>query len=62
MITLEKLLTELKSESLNEIVAAGCGGNGKSHKTAKTHKSKKVKATHKTSKNHSHLSGGCGCW
>ena len=52
MITLQKLLSELKADSLNEIVAAGygtpppSGGTGsskKSHKSSKTHKAKKPK-------------------
>jgi hypothetical protein len=45
MITLQKVLSELKAESLNEIV----GGHGGSHKTGKSTKmtTKKAKKTTK---------------
>ena len=61
MITLEKLLTELKPESLNEIIAGnGCHGGGKPKKN-KTKKPKKGKKGGHSG--HSGTSGtsGCGC-
>lgn len=55
MITLEKLLTELKAESLNEIVAAGgkCGSGGSK---SNGHKNGK----HGCGGGSSNTSGGCG--
>lgn len=57
MITLEKLLSELKSESINEIVAGlsrDCGGSnpggGQQGKSGKSHKSQKSQKSHKSHK------------
>ena len=57
MITLQKLLTELNVDSLNEIVAGGGCSKGGSHKS-KSAKSHKVKSA-KTIKNKSQKSCGC---
>lgn len=57
MITLEKLLTELKAESLNEIVA-GCGSHHHGgHKGG--HKGGKSSSSSSSSGKNYH--GGCGC-
>jgi hypothetical protein len=70
MITLEKLLTELKAESLNEIVAAGCGGRkgngrgkgkrgrkGHGHGSSDTHTGHKSMSTADTNS----MSDDCSC-
>jgi len=44
MITLERLLTELKAESFNEIVAGGGCGSVKKPKSEKSQKMPKVKS------------------
>lgn len=56
MITLEKLLTELKPESLNEIVA-GCGKH-KGHKGKKKHGGKGSSSS-SSSSGKSYGGGGC---
>ena len=58
MITLEKLLTELKAESLNEIVAGTKCGKGPKGKSRKSKKSKSSKST-KSAKSRSSKSYGC---
>lgn len=61
MITLQTLLTQLKSESLNEIVA-GCSPSGSPKTKSTKTKSTKVKSTKvkkvKSTKSHG---SGCGC-
>lgn len=57
MITLEKLLTELKPESLNEIVA-GCGGHRKSG-SPKGGRKKGAKSSSSSSSGKSYRGGGC---
>ncbi|MCW3113806.1 MAG: hypothetical protein JWR18_2202 [Segetibacter sp.] len=61
MITLDKILTELKPGSLNEIVAGCGGGRGKSGKSGNRHKSGRKGR----SRNDSGKSGkggySCGC-
>ena len=71
MITLEKLLTELKAESLNEIVAAGCGGGRKGNgrkgkkggKRGKGHGSSDTQTGHQSMTTGDTNSGSedCGC-
>ncbi len=55
MITLEKLLTELKAESLNEIIA----GSGKKNKSKSKKKMKSKKS--KSKKSMKSMKSKCGC-
>jgi len=56
MITLEKLMTELKAESLNEIIAGG-GGNG-NHKS-RSRKSRSRKSGSRKSRSRKSRSSDC---